>query len=183
VAGPEGAATKECSETSSTQVVVDLEPSVRGLMAMSANTDVKTFGSRDSLRHLERVGLEVEPPPHALQEEGLNRQELFSFVRGLLERAPVQILSRTGALHLKGAPTLFLELSTSEREPGSYLYTVALELVQRVSLERLSNSDRFFAVPTWRAEAVGVVERKDLSSLRDVVSATADAFANALDAE
>jgi hypothetical protein len=78
--------------------------------------------------------------------------------------------------------TLVLELSLSEREPGPYVYTVALELVQGVSLERLSNADRFFAAPTWRAQAVGVVEHGQLSLLREPIGATADAFATAADA-
>ena len=150
---------------------------------MSANTDVKTSGSRDSLRHLDRVGLEVEPLPRALQEEGLTRPQLFRFMQERVERAPVQVVSRTGALHLTGAPTLFLKVSLSEHEPGSYLYTVALELVQGVSLERLCHSDRIFAVPTWRAEAIGLVEHRQLTSLRDQIGATTDAFVSAADAQ
>jgi hypothetical protein len=148
---------------------------------MSGHTSVRTSGCSDSLYHLERVGLEVEASPH--QEEGLTRQQLFSFVRERLERAPVQVLSRTGALHLRGAPTLFLEVSLSERQPGSYLYIVGLELVQGVSLERLSESDRFFAVPTWRAQVVGLVEKAEMSSLLDQVGAAADAFVQASNAE
>jgi hypothetical protein len=150
---------------------------------MSASTDVETSGCSESLHHLERVGLEVETLPRALQEEGLPRQELFSFVRERLERAPVQVLSRTAALHLRGAPTLFLEVSLSERPPGSYLYIVGLELVQGVSLERLSEPDRLFAAPTWRAQVVGVVDRAQMSLLVDQIGAAADAFAKACDAE
>jgi hypothetical protein len=149
---------------------------------MSANTDVKTSGSRDSMRHLNRVGLEVEPLAHALQGEGFTREGLFSVVRERLEQSPVQVVSRTAALHLRGAPTLFLELSMSEHETGSYVYAVALELVQGVSLERLNHRDRFFAAPTWRAEAIGLVEEGQLSLLVDTIGATADAFANASDA-
>ena len=143
---------------------------------MSAKTDVRTSGSRDSLRYLDRVGLEVEPLPHALQEEGLTREHLFSFVRERLERAPVQVLSRTSALHLKGAPTLFLQVSMSEQENGSFLSVVALELVQGATLERLSDPGRFFAAPTWRALAVGCVGTGQLSLLLDPIGSLADAF-------
>jgi hypothetical protein len=152
-------------------------------MAMSAHADVRTSGSRDSLRHLDRVGLEVEPLPRALQEEGLTRPQLFGFVQERLERAPVEVVSRTGALHLTGAPTLFLQVSLSEHESGSYLYTVALELVQGVILERLSDLDRIFAAPTWRAEAIGLVEHRQLSSLRDQIGATTDAFVTVAEAK
>jgi hypothetical protein len=150
---------------------------------MKANTNVRTSGSRDSLRHLDRVGLEVEPLPHTLQEGGLTREDLFGVVRARLERAPVQVLSRTGALHLSGAPTLFLEVSLSEQETVSYVYAVALELIQGVRLERLGDSARFLAAPTWRAEAFGLVEESQLASLRDQIGAVADAFAKASDAK
>lgn len=151
-------------------------------MATSAHADVRTSGSRDTLRRLERVGLEVEPLPRALQKESLTRPHVLSFVQERLERAPVEVVSRTGALHLTGAPTIFLEVSLFEYESGSHLYTVALELVQGVSLERLSDSARMFAAPTWRAEAIGLVEHRQLSSLRDRIGATADAFVSAVDA-
>ena len=121
--------------------------------------------------------------PRALQEEGLTRTQLFSFVQERLERAPVEVVSRTGALHLTGAPTLFLEVSLSEDECGAHLCTVALELVQGVSLERLSDSDRIFAAPTWRAEAIGLIEHRQLSSVRDQIGATTDAFVSAADAK
>jgi hypothetical protein len=129
------------------------------------------------------VGLEVEPLPRALQEEGLTRPQVVRFVQERLERAPVDVVSRTGALHLTGAPTLFLEVSLFEYESGSYLYTVALELVQGVSLERLSDSTRVFAAPTWRAETIGLVEHRQLSSLRDRIGATTDAFGSAVEAK
>jgi hypothetical protein len=148
-------------------------------MAMAAHADVRTSGSRDSLRQLNRVGLEIAALPRTLQEEGLTRPQLFRFVRERLERAPVEVVSRTDALHLTGAPTLFLEVSLSEHESGSCLYTVALELIQGVSLERLSDLDRIFAAPTWRAEAIGLVEHRQLSSLRDQIGATTDAFVSA----
>jgi hypothetical protein len=154
-----------------------------GPEVMGAHTDVETSGCSDSLHNLERVGLEVEALPHALQDEGLTRQELFSFVRERLERAPMQVLSRTGALNLKGAPTLFLAVSLSERQPRSFLYRIDLELVQGVSLERLSQSDRLFAAPTWRAHVVGLVDRAHMSMLVDQIGAAADAFANARDTE
>ena len=150
---------------------------------MSEHFHVKTSGSRDSLRDLGRVGLEIEPLASVMEDEGLSRQELFSLTRERLGRAPVQVLSRTGALHLTGAPTLFLDASISECGSGSYLCIVALELVQGVSLERLSNSDRLFAVPTWRAQASGLIHRRQLSSLKDWIRAIADAFAKDSSAE
>ena len=150
---------------------------------MSVHTEVETSGCSDSLRHLERVGLEVESLPRAFQEGGLTRQTLFNFVRERVERAPVHVLSRTGALHLRGAPTLFLEVSLSEQQPGSYLYTIGLELVQGVSLERLSESERQFAAPTWRAQVMGVVDRAHMSLLVDQIGAAADAFATACNAK
>jgi hypothetical protein len=92
----------------------------------------------------------------------------------------VQVVSRTGALHLIGAPTLFLELLMSERQPGSFLYAVALELVQGVSLERLNDPARFFAASTWRAHGIGIIETGQLSLLLDQVGPLADAFVEAL---
>jgi hypothetical protein len=66
----------------------------------------------------------------------------------------------------------------SEREGGIFLYPVALDLVQGVSLERLMNSSRFFAAPTWRAQAIGLAERGQLSSLLHPIGAATDAFAS-----
>jgi hypothetical protein len=74
---------------------------------------------------------------------------------------------------------LFLEVWLSEQDAGSYLFAVALELVQGVNLERLSESDRFFAAATWRAESIGLVQRRQLSLLRDQIGATTDAFVSA----
>ena len=94
---------------------------------MSANTDVKTSGNRDSMRHLNRVGLEVEPLAHALQGEGFTREGLFTVVRERLEQSPVQVLSRTVCAALEGgADSCFLmKLSMSEHETGSYVYAVS----------------------------------------------------------
>jgi len=146
-------------------------------MAMTPQTNVRTSGSLDSLRHLERVGLEVERLPHALQEGGLTQQDLSGVVREHLGRAPGQILTRTGALHLKGAPTLTLSLSVSEEKPGVFVYSVVLELVQGVRFERLNDSSRSVAAPTWRAEATGLVEQGQFALLKDQAAAVAQAFA------
>jgi hypothetical protein len=98
---------------------------------MSADKHVRISGSRDSLRHLEKVGLEFEALPHALQQKGLTRQELFGALQERLQRASVQVVTRTGALHLRGAPTLIfsLEVLMSERTAGPHVYAVSLELV------------------------------------------------------
>jgi hypothetical protein len=146
------------------------------MTSMSGDAEVKTSGSPKSLSHLDTVGLEVERLPGPLAEEGVNPQELFGLLKGRLSKAPVQIVSRTGALHLKGAPTLFLNVSLLEREPESYAYVITLELVQGVSLERLSDSD-VVAAPTWRAQTVGFTRKGQLSLLKDQIGATADAFA------
>jgi hypothetical protein len=144
-------------------------------MPMPADTEVKTSGSRESLRDLDPVGLEVKQLPSSLKDEGVDQQDVFLFIRERLEKAPLHVISRTGALHRLGSPTLSLEISLFEREPGSFMYTVTLELTQGVSLER-SDSDRFVAAPTWRAETVGLAQKGQLAALKDQMGATADAF-------
>ena len=141
------------------------------------SVEVKTSGSVASLRDLTRVGLEVERLPKALQEEGMTEQELNKFVRERLSKVPVQILSRIGALHLTGAPTLFLQTSLFETEARSFIYAVELELVQGVTLERETSSGSTLGAPTWRAQAVGVAKKGQLSTVRDEIGAIADVFA------
>jgi hypothetical protein len=148
---------------------------------MNANAEVRTSGSPDSLRNLGRIGLEVEPLPRPLLKEGLSRDDVFNLVRARLQRGTVQILNRTGALHVKGAPTLFLRLTLFRWRPRYYLYAVALELVQGVRLERLRDSTRFFAAPTWIAWAVGLVQQGQWPFLQEQISATVDAFVDAKD--
>jgi hypothetical protein len=145
---------------------------------MNVKVEVRTSGSRDSLRDLGRVGLEIEPLPRPFLKEGLSREEVFTLVQARLHRVPVQVLSRTDALHMKGAPTLFLQVSLSECGPGSYLYAMALELVQGVSLERLS-SPRFLAAPTWSARGAGLAQRGRLSFLKEQIGVAVDAFVDA----
>jgi hypothetical protein len=144
-------------------------------MPMPADTEVKTSGSRESLRDLEVVGLEVERLPSSLKDEGVNEQDILSFIRERLEKAPVNVISRTGAEHRRGSPRLSLEVSLFEREPGSFMYTVTLELIQGVGLER-SDHHRFVPAPTWRAEAVGLAQKGQLAALKGQMGATADAF-------
>ena len=146
---------------------------------MSTDTDVKTSGSQESLSHLDRVGLEIERLPNPLTEEGVTGQELFQLLKERLSDAPVQVVSRIGALHLRGAPTLFLNVSLHERDAESYVYVITLELVQGVSVERLSDSG-FVAAPTWRAQTVGITRKGQLPLLKDTIGATADAFATDL---
>jgi hypothetical protein len=145
-------------------------------MSIRGDTEVKTSGSQKSLSDLDHVGLEIERLPGALTEEGVNDDDLFRFLAERLETAPVNVLTRTGALHLTGSPTLFLEVSLFERESDSYAYLITLELVQGVSLKRLRDPDRSFGAPTWRAQTVGFTQKGELSLLKDPIGATADAF-------
>jgi hypothetical protein len=72
---------------------------------MPADTEVKTSGSRESLRDLEVVGLEVKRFPSSLKDEGVNEQDVLLFMGERLGKAPVAVISRTGAKHRQGSPT------------------------------------------------------------------------------
>ena len=145
-----------------------------------ANTEAKTSGSPESLRGLDRVGLDIEQLPPEFKDTEIKQQDLFGFVKSSLRNAPVQVISRTGALHLLGAPTLFLNVSLFEQQPETYVYVVALELVQGAKMERLTGDDRFGGVPTWRAQVVGLTTKCQLVVLKDSIAATGEAFAKDL---
>jgi hypothetical protein len=53
----------------------------------------------------------------------------------------------------------------SEQEAGSCPFAVALELVQGVNLERLSESDRFFAEVLWSSDTISNAYRRRVSDL------------------
>jgi hypothetical protein len=143
---------------------------------MIVDNDVKTFGSPRSLRAFTHVGLDVGRVPQPLRDQGLGELEITKLARARLEPVPFQVLTRTGALHVDGAPTLVVDISLVELDAASHLYSVDLELTQGVHLERLRDPDVAMSAPTWRAQAVGVAQTGQLPSLGDKVAAVVDAF-------
>ena len=120
-------------------------------------------------------------------EEGFSEDEVDRFVREKLDGVAVHIVTRTGALRLQGAPTLYLQSSLLETT-GESIYVVELELVHGVYLEREEGDIRGHAVrapapgsaldaPTWRARAIGVTKRGHLADIRDEIGAVTDVFA------
>jgi hypothetical protein len=116
-------------------------------------------------------------PPEVLETAGLDRKEMSRLAREPLSEARLQVLTRTGALHLRGAPTLDLEASVVEAEGGTCVCTVDLVLTQGVELERLSGGEaKPFAAPTWRAQVVGFAPKDDLSLVKEQIGAVVQAF-------
>ena len=132
------------------------------------------------LRGLRMVGLQIERLPAEFEGTDIKQEDLFEFLKPGLASAPVQLLGGPGPLHLSGAPTLFLNVSLFEQQPETYVYVIALELIEDVKLERWSakeSANRFVRVPTWRAQVVGFTAKGQLSQLKDGIAATGDAFA------
>jgi hypothetical protein len=144
---------------------------------MSVDSDVKTFGNARSLGALTHVGFDVARVPQALRDEAFGEPEVKKLATERLDPLPgLQVLTRIGAAHLTGSPILEMEISLVELDAGSYLYSVDLVLVQGVTLRRLGDSDRAMWAPTWHAQAVGVAQKGQLSSVSDKAAAVVDAF-------
>jgi hypothetical protein len=102
------------------------------------------------LTGLTHVGLEVLPLPSSVADAGMTETDLFSFVKDRLEGATtLGVLTRTGALHVDGNPTLRLDVAATTAGADTFLHTVVFGLVQVVALERHTDGESRIGALTW----------------------------------
>lgn len=94
-----------------------------------------------------------------------------------LRQAGIRVVSRIERLSIPGAPYLYVNVNMLQVPAGVVAYSVHVELVQLVRLERDASTS--ILGTTWGTGRVGTVGMSQLSTLRGPVRDCVDKFLNA----
>jgi hypothetical protein len=115
----------------------------------------------------------VESLKPAVKQAGLSRGQLVTDVELRLRSSGIKVLTETQCHLTPGAPCLYLNVNAIP-DGGDFVYSICLELAQRVRLDR-SPSAGVFVAPTWHTGEVGP---DDVNGIRQAVRDRVDDFAN-----
>ncbi len=117
--------------------------------------------TRASMRGLKGVKVVVESI-HEDAKALLTERQLQDSIETQLKEKSIALLNEADWKNSPGAPTLYLNLSILKSSNGQYAYTITLQLIQNVLLDR----DRSFSTraATWDTSADGLAERDAIVS-------------------
>lgn len=147
-------------------------PAVAGLLLVailaSAAAAQDTPASRMSLKGLEGVALSVPPIAADAQHAGLHAETLQKAAAKQLQDARVRVISPKEFEQAARRPSLVLSVHTASLSTGEQLYTIHVELTQRVALLSHPEVTVAAAIPapavTWSSDHVlGIVPANQLA--------------------
>lgn len=112
-----------------------------------------------------------------MEEDGLRKMQIQTDVELRLRTAGIRVLSVEDWLKVKGEPYLYIRFFGVSTKEGLYSYSLAVELRQKVILER--NPSIAAIAPTWSVGSIGYRDRLELRQIRAFVADQVDQFANA----
>lgn len=131
---------------------------------------------RETLRDLKGFLVVVEELDSMVEQEGLTAKQLRVDTELRLHRAGVQVLSETEWGRDIRRPLLYVNVNVKSGPEGLYIYTLSVEVGQRVYL--LGGASAVTIAKTWAKEAVGSVGGNNLRQLRASVGDYVDVFLN-----
>lgn len=131
----------------------------------------------ESLRGLSGVSVTVEALSPATEEAGLTKADVLTDVELKLRLAGIPVLNEKQWIEAPGAPYLYLAVTVSNRSNGLWAFSISVELMQRVVLERRPESGLFAS--TWSTDYVGSVGSTNIRSVRENIKDQIDKFINA----
>lgn len=141
--------------------------------------------TRLSLKGLHAIGLRIEPIGTEAAKDGLAIRDLHSAVYDRLRKAGIRLLTLDQRQRLPHRPYLLLSAATSRLDTAEHLYSIRLEVTQRVALltDPKVPLTAAIAVParTWSApNRFGIAPADQIAPhVRAAVGAMVDQFVDA----
>src|SRR5262249_25025674 len=110
-----------------------------------------------------------------VERAGLTAQQLRIDVELQLRKFGIPVLTRDASYRAPGSPYLHVHVTGSGAPSG--IYGIAIQLKQRISLER--DASVFVWAPTWTIVGAGAVGSVNLHTIRNAIRDYLDQFVNA----
>ena len=142
--------------------------------------------NRLALRGLKGVSVLVEGLVAEVERAGLTQRQIQTDVELRLRLAGIRVLTRAETIDGPGGPSLYVNVHALIRgNPPSWVYAVAVELLELVVLERTAPENLSFApenlllAATWHApRGLGFGPLADTQMIRQSVTDMVDQFIN-----
>lgn len=133
-----------------------------------------------SLQGLKTIFVLIEDLPEGLKSKvGLTEDQLRTDAELKLRLAGIRVVSENEAHHIPGCPYLYVSINGHVEDVGLVVYSVYVEMRQKVILQR-DKSIEVFGAGTWRTSGTGSVGlNSSPSAIRDDVKDFTDKFINA----